>query len=79
MIRRTSAVLQALLPAKVEQVVFCKMSPLQLKLYNHFLESPAVRNTLAGAPPPPVCLAGPACVGRRSASDGADAPACLPL
>jgi DNA repair and recombination RAD54-like protein len=48
MIRRTSTVLQALLPAKVEQVVFCKMSPLQLKLYNHFLESPAVRSTLAG-------------------------------
>jgi DNA repair and recombination RAD54-like protein len=48
MIRRTSSVLQALLPAKVEQVVFCKMSPLQQRLYSHFLNSPAVRSTLAG-------------------------------
>lgn len=49
MIRRTSSVLQALLPAKVEQVVFCKMSPLQQRLYSHFLNSPAVRSTLEGA------------------------------
>eukprot|EP00879_Flechtneria_rotunda_P025172 GHRR01026734.1.p1 GENE.GHRR01026734.1~~GHRR01026734.1.p1 ORF type:complete len:417 (+),score=178.67 GHRR01026734.1:420-1670(+) len=47
MLRRTSTVLKALLPAKVEQVVFCKLSPLQLKLYNTFLASKPVKALLA--------------------------------
>eukprot|EP00775_Hariotina_reticulata_P005925 gene5925-6165_t len=47
MLRRTSSVLKQLLPTKVEQVVFCKLSPLQLKLYNAFLQSQPVRALLA--------------------------------
>jgi hypothetical protein len=47
MLRRTSTVLKSLLPAKVEQVVFCRLSKLQLKLYNHFLHSQPVKALLA--------------------------------
>lgn len=45
---RTCNVMQQYLPEKVEQVVFCKMSPLQLKLYNHFLQSAPVQRALYG-------------------------------
>lgn len=47
MLRRTSTVLKSLLPPKLEQVVFCKMSALQLRLYQFFLHSPAVQSLLS--------------------------------
>jgi hypothetical protein len=43
MLRRTSAVLKKLLPPRVEQVVFCRPSRLQLALFQAFLEAPAVQ------------------------------------
>jgi SNF2 family DNA or RNA helicase len=51
MLRRTSTVLKALLPAKVEQVVFCKLSPLQLRLSNFFLAIKPVQQLLASTAP----------------------------
>ena len=47
-IPRSSVLLKEYLPAKVEQVVFCKMSPLQGRLYKAFRESVPVQNCLAG-------------------------------
>lgn len=45
---RTCGVMAQYLPPKVEQVVFCKMSPLQLKLYQAFYNSPPVQGLLRG-------------------------------
>ncbi|KAL6056692.1 DNA repair and recombination protein rad54b [Balamuthia mandrillaris] len=41
-IRRTKALLQTMLPPRVEEIVFCRLSPLQAVLYKHFLRSNAV-------------------------------------
>lgn len=46
MLRRTNALLKKYLPPKTEQVVFCRLSPLQLKLYAHFKASDAVQRVL---------------------------------
>eukprot|EP00884_Botryococcus_braunii_P015006 jgi/Botrbrau1/23506/Bobra.106_1s0057.1 len=43
MIRRTSELLKQYLPPKCEQTVFCRMSPLQQDLYNHFCNSGPVQ------------------------------------
>jgi SNF2 family DNA or RNA helicase len=48
MLRRTSAVLKKLLPPRVEQVVFCRPSRLQLALFQAFLEAPAVQALIRG-------------------------------
>ncbi|PSC67575.1 hypothetical protein C2E20_8771 [Micractinium conductrix] len=48
MIRRTSETLKQYLPAKIQEVIFCKMSPLQLSLYKGFLGSEAVAAALSG-------------------------------
>ncbi|XP_034036067.1 DNA repair and recombination protein RAD54-like [Thalassophryne amazonica] len=38
LIRRTSDILSKYLPVKIEQVVCCRLTPLQTKLYKHFLQ-----------------------------------------
>ncbi|XP_020780104.1 DNA repair and recombination protein RAD54-like [Boleophthalmus pectinirostris] len=38
LIRRTSDILSKYLPEKIEQVVCCRLTPLQSKLYQHFLK-----------------------------------------
>jgi SNF2 family DNA or RNA helicase len=38
-LRRTAEVLQSYLPPRIEQVVFCRMSPLQTALYRALLKS----------------------------------------
>ncbi|KAG2444135.1 hypothetical protein HYH02_009075 [Chlamydomonas schloesseri] len=48
MLRRSCNTMKKYLPPKVEQVVFCKMSPLQARLYNFFLKAPAVVRALHG-------------------------------
>lgn len=49
LIRRTAALLSQYLPKKVEQVVCCRMAPIQAQLYLAFIKSDAVRRTvLAG-------------------------------
>ncbi|KAL4421506.1 hypothetical protein ABPG75_010797 [Micractinium tetrahymenae] len=48
MIRRTSETLKQYLPAKVQEVIFCKMSALQHALYRGFLTSEPVSAALAG-------------------------------
>jgi DNA repair and recombination RAD54-like protein len=47
-LRRTNALLSAHLPPKVVQVVCCRMTPLQSKLYRHFVHSKAVRSAMEG-------------------------------
>ncbi|RPA79564.1 DNA repair and recombination protein RAD54 [Ascobolus immersus RN42] len=47
-IRRTNDILSKYLPVKYEHVVFCKLSPLQHDLYNHFLTSPDIKSLLRG-------------------------------
>ncbi|KAF8064561.1 rhp54 [Scenedesmus sp. PABB004] len=80
MLRRTSTVLKSLLPAKVEQVVFCKLSPLQLRLYNAFLASRPVQALLASTAPDADGGGGGKGGKRKSAKAkpdaGAAAPAC---
>ncbi|KAK9817924.1 hypothetical protein WJX72_004324 [[Myrmecia] bisecta] len=46
MLRRTNTILQELLPPRIEQVVFCRMSALQTQLYQHFLISAPVQAAL---------------------------------
>ncbi|KXZ43971.1 hypothetical protein GPECTOR_76g792 [Gonium pectorale] len=48
MLRRTCGLMKQYLPPKVEQVVFCRMSPLQARLYEFFLNSPPVVRALQG-------------------------------
>jgi SNF2 family DNA or RNA helicase len=48
MLRRTSNVLKEYLPQKVQQIIFCKMSPLQLALYKAFLGSESVSAAIEG-------------------------------
>ncbi|KAK9480987.1 P-loop containing nucleoside triphosphate hydrolase protein [Lipomyces japonicus] len=47
-IRRTNDILSKYLPVKYEHVVFCKLSPFQEALYNHFLTSPDIKKLLRG-------------------------------
>lgn len=46
LIRRTSDILSKYLPVKIEQVVCCRLTPLQMKLYNHFLQQAKPIETL---------------------------------
>eukprot|EP00795_Rhopilema_esculentum_P004315 gene4315-20520_t len=46
-IRRTSAILSKYLPVKVEQVVCCKLTPLQVAMYKAFLNSKALKLQMA--------------------------------
>ncbi|KAK7020538.1 DNA repair protein rhp54 [Favolaschia claudopus] len=47
-IRRTNDLLSKYLPVKYEQVVFCKLSDLQLQLYRFFIKSPEIQALLRG-------------------------------
>ncbi|KAI8142910.1 P-loop containing nucleoside triphosphate hydrolase protein [Fennellomyces sp. T-0311] len=47
-IRRTNDILNKYLPTKYEHVVFCKLAPLQRKLYDVFLTNPEVKKLLRG-------------------------------
>lgn len=47
-IRRTSALLTKYLPVKVEQVICCRPTDLQVSLYKVFIESKATRRLLLG-------------------------------
>ena len=47
-IRRTNDILSKYLPVKYEHVVFCKMAPFQLDLYNYFIQSPDIKSLLRG-------------------------------
>lgn len=47
-LRRTNTVLSEHLPPKTVSIVCCRMSPLQRKLYNHFLHSKAVQGAIEG-------------------------------
>ncbi|ODV89174.1 hypothetical protein CANCADRAFT_27244 [Tortispora caseinolytica NRRL Y-17796] len=57
-IRRTNDLLTKYLPVKYEHVVFCNLSPFQLALYKHFLESPAIKRLLKGKEAQPLKLIG---------------------
>ncbi|XP_076582871.1 DNA repair and recombination protein RAD54-like [Chaetodon auriga] len=46
LIRRTSDILSKYLPVKIEQVVCCRLSPLQTELYKHFLRQSKPIETL---------------------------------
>ncbi|XP_030061735.1 DNA repair and recombination protein RAD54-like isoform X2 [Microcaecilia unicolor] len=48
LIRRTSDILSKYLPVKIEQVVCCKLTPLQMKLYRHFLKQAKPAEELSG-------------------------------
>ena len=50
-IRRTAAILTKYLPVKVEQVVCCRLTPLQEALYKLFIESKATKMLLAKSGP----------------------------
>lgn len=47
-IRRTNEILTKYLPVKYEHVVFCNLSPFQLDLYKHFIDSPEIKSLLRG-------------------------------
>lgn len=47
-IRRTNDILSKYLPVKYEHVVFCNLSPFQLDMYKHFIESPDIKSLLRG-------------------------------
>lgn len=47
-IRRTNDILSKYLPVKYEHVVFCNLAPFQKDLYNHFIQSPDIKNLLKG-------------------------------
>ncbi|KAF9557167.1 DNA-dependent ATPase protein rad54 [Mortierella alpina] len=47
-IRRTNDILSKYLPTKFEHVVFCKLSPFQLDLYKHFINSKSIQRLLRG-------------------------------
>ncbi|KAL2179490.1 P-loop containing nucleoside triphosphate hydrolase protein [Thermothelomyces heterothallicus CBS 202.75] len=47
-IRRTNDILSKYLPVKYEHVVFCKLAPFQLALYNYFITSPDIQALLRG-------------------------------
>ena len=45
-IRRTNSILSKYLPPKVEQVVCCKLTPLQIEMYKCLVKSKLVKNVL---------------------------------
>ena len=47
-IRRTSSLLTKYLPVKIEQVICCRLTPLQIALYQKFIESTATKRLLGG-------------------------------
>ncbi|KAG0069297.1 DNA-dependent ATPase protein rad54 [Linnemannia elongata] len=47
-IRRTNDILSKYLPTKYEHVVFCQLSPFQLSLYKHFINSKSIQRLLRG-------------------------------
>lgn len=47
-IRRTNDILSKYLPVKYEYVIFCGLSEMQRKLYNHFITSPDIKKLLKG-------------------------------
>ena len=47
-IRRTNDILSKYLPVKYEHVVFCRLAPFQLDLYNYFVKSPEIQKLLRG-------------------------------
>ncbi|KAF9912199.1 DNA-dependent ATPase protein rad54 [Linnemannia zychae] len=47
-IRRTNDILSKYLPTKFEHVVFCQLSPFQLSLYKHFINSKSIQRLLRG-------------------------------
>ncbi|CAL9045906.1 unnamed protein product [Musa banksii] len=46
-LRRTNTLLSNHLPPKIIEVVCCKLTPLQLELYNHFVQSKNVKHVIA--------------------------------
>ncbi|WOK93990.1 DNA repair and recombination protein RAD54 isoform X1 [Canna indica] len=46
-LRRTNTLLSNHLPPKIIEVVCCKLTPLQLELYNHFIQSKNVKRAIA--------------------------------
>nr|DAD41242.1 TPA_asm: hypothetical protein HUJ06_015565 [Nelumbo nucifera] len=46
-LRRTNALLSNHLPPKIVEVVCCKLTPLQLELYNHFIHSKNVKRVIS--------------------------------
>jgi DNA repair and recombination RAD54-like protein len=49
LIRRTAALLSQYLPKKVEQVICCRLAPIQAQLYESFIKSDSIRKAvLAG-------------------------------
>ncbi len=48
-IRRTQALLSKYLPVKIEQVVCCRMTPLQTGIYESFIQSDTIRRSLKSA------------------------------
>ncbi|KAM0926962.1 hypothetical protein ACQ4PT_003108 [Festuca glaucescens] len=46
-LRRTNALLSNHLPPKIVEVVCCKLSPLQMTLYNHFIHSKNVKRLIS--------------------------------
>ncbi|KAF7563717.1 hypothetical protein G7046_g368 [Stylonectria norvegica] len=48
LIRRTNDILSKYLPVKYEHVVFCKLAPFQLDLYNYFIKTPSIQALLRG-------------------------------
>ncbi|KAK9468251.1 P-loop containing nucleoside triphosphate hydrolase protein [Lipomyces arxii] len=53
-IRRTNDILSKYLPVKYEHVVFCKLSPFQTALYQHFITSPDIKKLLKGVDSQPL-------------------------
>ncbi|KAK1402572.1 protein CHROMATIN REMODELING 25 [Heracleum sosnowskyi] len=49
-LRRTNALLSNHLPPKVVEVVCCRLTPLQIELYNHFIHSKNVKQVLNEEP-----------------------------
>ncbi|CCH44834.1 DNA repair and recombination protein [Wickerhamomyces ciferrii] len=47
-IRRTNDILSKYLPCKYEHVIFVNLSPMQEKLYHHFITSPDIKKLLKG-------------------------------
>lgn len=47
-IRRTNDILSKYLPVKYEYVIFCGLSDMQQKIYNHFITSPNIKKLLRG-------------------------------
>ncbi len=45
-IRRTQSLLSKYLPVKVEQIVCCKLTPLQLAIYQAFCNSDSIRRAI---------------------------------